>query len=108
MKNWLLRTGLALLIVALLLASQSRAAICGRAVLAITADFNSTAPHDPCILAQILTQMATTSSLFSVTTAVLPTAETPPHLLSLTGLAFILLARRPTPAIIPPTPPPRW
>jgi hypothetical protein len=107
MKNWLLRAGLASLIVTLLLASQGKAAICGRAVLAITADLNSTAPHDPCVLAKILTQVSVTSSLINVSTAVLPAAETLPHLLPLTGLALFLLARRPTPVIIPPTPPPR-
>jgi hypothetical protein len=107
MKNGLLYTGLAFLIVTILLAPQGKAAICGRAVLAITADFNSTAPHDPCVLAQILTQIATTSSLINVSTAVVPTAETLPHLLPLTGLAFFLLVRRRTRVIIPPTPPPR-
>jgi hypothetical protein len=107
MKNWLLYTGLAFLIVTLLLASQGKAAICGRAVMAITADFNSTAPHDPCVLAQILTQVSATNSLINVSTAVLPTAETLPHFLPLTGLVLLLTARRPTPVIIPPTPPPR-
>jgi hypothetical protein len=107
MKDWLLSTGLAFLIVTILLASQGKAAICGRAVLAITADFNSTAPHDPCVLAQILTQISATNSLINISTAVLPNAETLPHLLLLTGLALFLLARRPTPFIIPPTPPPR-
>jgi hypothetical protein len=107
MKDWLLSTGLAFLIVTILLASQGKAAICGRAVLAITADFNSTAPHDPCVLAQILTQISATNSLINISTAVLPAAETLPHLLLLTGLALFLLARRPTPIIIPPTPPPR-
>lgn len=107
MKNWLLRIGLAVIVVALLLASQSKAAICGRAVLAITADFDSTAPHAPCVMAQIITQMATTSSLISVTTAVLPNTEVLPNPLPLTALALTILARRATPTIIPPTPPPR-
>jgi hypothetical protein len=108
MKNWLLRIGLAVIVLTLLLASQSKAVICGRAVLAITADFDSTAPHDPCVLPHIITQMATTSSLISVTTAVLPNTETLPTLLPFTGLALTTLTRRATPAIIPPTPPPRY
>jgi hypothetical protein len=108
MKNWLLRTGLAFLIVSLLLAAQGKATVCGRAVLAVTADFNSTAPHDPCVLVQILTEFSTASSLISVTTAVLPTADTLPHLLPLTGLALLLLAYRPALIVSPPTPPPRW
>jgi hypothetical protein len=108
MKNWLLRMGLAVLIVTLFLASQGKAAICGRAVLAITADFDSTAPHDPCVLAQIITQIAATSSLISVTTAVLPNTETLPNLLPLTTLALTILARCATPTLTPPTPPPRY
>jgi hypothetical protein len=108
MKNWLLRTGLAFLIVTLLLASQGKAAICGRAVLAITADFNSTAPHDPCVLLQIMAQISTTNSLINVSTAVLPAADTLfPILLTLSSLACLFSGRRPILSIIPPTPPPR-
>ncbi len=107
MKTWLVRTGLAFLVMSLLLAAQGKATLCGRAVLAVTADFNSTAPHDPCVLLQILTEFSTASSLISVTTAVLPTTDTLPNLLPLTGLALLLLDRRATPIISPPTPPPR-
>jgi hypothetical protein len=106
-NNWLLRIGLAFIIVTLLLASQGKAVICGRAVLAITAELNSTAPHDPCVLLQIMAQMTTTNSLINVSTAVLPPTEALPHLLPLTGLTLFLLTRRPTLSIIPPTPPPR-
>ncbi|MFO7540597.1 MAG: hypothetical protein R6X32_21380 [Chloroflexota bacterium] len=61
-NNWLLRIGLAFIIVTLLLASQGKAVICGRAVLAITAELNSTAPHDPCVLLQIMAQMTKSST----------------------------------------------
>ena len=109
MRTWVLRIGLAFLIVALLLATQGKATICGRAILAITADLNSTTTYDPCVLTKIITQFSATSSLISVSTAVLPTTNSLPHLVPhLAGLALLLIAHRPSLSLTPPTPPPRF